>query len=215
MFSGAGLGCSFELIANIIDQRGFGELPGAEAHDIHAGLARPPAHEVQHFIGVGTQAERRQSAHALRIEEAIGPLQFAALFIHDAERGTTGGKINARDGVKGHGRARSRQRSEIAGSGAGGKEAGRIVPVRQLDAQGFHARMPQLNAQAAGRSLAAAVTVGIETDIDDALVEPAKLRDLRVVEMRSQRRHRIGKTGLPQSRHIEQAFDHDDAGKSE
>ena len=71
------------------------------------------------------------------------------------------------------------------------------MAVRQLDAQGLHAHVPQLSAQTMSRTLAAAVMVVIETDSDGALVEPAKFRDLPVVEMRAERRHRIGETSLP------------------
>src|ERR1039457_4312762 len=75
--------------------------------------------------------------------------------------------------------------------------------------------MAQLNAQAAGRPLSAAVEVGVKTDVSDPLVHVAKLGELKIVEMRSQYGHGVGKAILPQSSHIEQAFHHNDAGKSE
>jgi hypothetical protein len=62
---------------------------------------------------------------------------------------------------------------EITGAGAGGEETGGIVPLRQLDPQGFHAGVAQLDAQAPGRSLAAAIAVGVEADISNARIRPA------------------------------------------
>ena len=61
----------------------------------------------------------------------------------------------------------------------------------------------------------AAVLIGIEADINDALIQPAKLSKLPFVEMRTQRRNGIFEARLPQCGHIEQPFDHDDAGKSQ
>src|SRR2546423_15512517 len=88
------------------------------------------------------------------------------------------------------------------------------MPFRQRDTQGLHAGMAQLNAQAAGGSLAAAITVGVETDIDGARAGLAKLGKLAVIEVRAQRRHRIGKASLPQSGHIEQTLHQQDTRRA-
>src|ERR1017187_3680692 len=88
------------------------------------------------------------------------------------------------------------------------------MPLRQLDTQGFHAGMAKLNTEAAGGPLAAAIAVGVEADIDSARAGLAKLGKLPVIEVRSQRRHRIGKAALPQSRHIEQTFHQQDTRRA-
>lgn len=53
------------------------------------------------------------------------------------------------------------------------------------------------------RPLAAAITVGVETDINDAIPVLAKLHQLAVVEMRSQRPNGMVEAGLPQGREVE------------
>src|SRR5271163_477393 len=64
-------------------------------------------------------------------------------------------------------------------------------------------------------SLAAAVAVGIEAYIDEAVSGLAKLGKLAVVEMRPQRRNGVGKTRLRQSCHVEESFNQDEAGESQ
>jgi hypothetical protein len=71
------------------------------------------------------------------------------------------------------------------------------MPPGQFHAKRFHARMTQLNRQTASRSLATAIAVGVETDIDTTFVEPGQLGDLKIIEMRTQRRHGVVETGLP------------------
>jgi hypothetical protein len=74
---------------------------------------------------------------------------------------------------------------EITGAGTGREETGGVVSQRQLDAQCLHSGMAQLNAQDAGSSLAAAVTVRIETDVSHTWWRLAQLAELHGVEMRS------------------------------
>jgi hypothetical protein len=79
------LGLLVHLIANVIDERGFGELLRLQAHHIHAGLLRPPTYEMQQSDAVESQGQQLQSPHALHIEEAVDPFSLAALFIYQAE----------------------------------------------------------------------------------------------------------------------------------
>ena len=74
---------------------------------------------------------------------------------------------------------------------------------RQFHAQVLHAGMTQLNSQTMSGSLAAAIPVGIEAYIDEAVSGLAKPGELAVVEMRPQRRNGIFETRLPQCGHIE------------
>src|ERR1700722_4277748 len=103
-------GLFVELIAHIIDKRGFSKLPGGETHRVHARSARPPTHEMQQGIGIRRYRESLQSMYALRNEKTVGPLDLASLRIDKADRRLAGGKTIAADGLERHGRARSSRR---------------------------------------------------------------------------------------------------------
>lgn len=71
------------------------------------------------------------------------------------------------------------------------------MPLRQSDTQGLYAGMAKLNTEAVCGPLAAAVSIGVEADVSEPVGRLAKFQQLLLVEMRSQSRERIGKSGLP------------------
>jgi hypothetical protein len=91
------------------------------------------------------------------------------------------------------------------------KEAARIVARGQGHAPRLHTRLPQLHAQPLRGPRAAAIRIGVETDVDRGPLHPAKLGELQVVEMRAEGRPRVVEAGLPQSRQIGEAFHQNDA----
>src|SRR5215831_18431852 len=79
-----GLGCGFgflvELMADVVEQSGLGDLRQRMRQRPFA----PPTSEVQQVISVSAQGAQRQLANALTIEEGIGPSDLLAMLIEQA-----------------------------------------------------------------------------------------------------------------------------------
>ena len=74
-----------ELMADIVDERGFGHLGEGSAPRFK------PAGEVEQVIGVSAEGGEGELAEALGVEEGIRPIQLALVLILQAIRGSAGG----------------------------------------------------------------------------------------------------------------------------
>jgi hypothetical protein len=68
-----GLGLLVELIANVIAEGGFGEI---------GNRMLPPAGKVKQVVSVSAQRSQRKTAQMLSVEERVGPIDFAMLFVY-------------------------------------------------------------------------------------------------------------------------------------
>ena len=79
-----GLRILLELMTDIVDERGFGDLGE------RLMLRLEPPGEVEQVVGVDAQRARGKLAQALGIEESVSPVQFSSVFIPQAVGGSTG-----------------------------------------------------------------------------------------------------------------------------
>ena len=76
------LGILIELVTDIVEQSGLGDLRQRQWQRRFA----PPACEVEGVISVSTQGTQGQLANVLTIEEGIGPRDLLALLIEEDVR---------------------------------------------------------------------------------------------------------------------------------
>src|ERR1700722_6856114 len=100
------------------------------------------------------------------------------------------------------------QRLKLAGVAALHEEAIRILAIGQRDLTRRDALFPKTMRETLRRLWAAAVGVGIESEIDGSGTV-AQLPKLARVEVGPQRAGDVVKAGLPQDGIVEQAFDED------
>src|SRR5271165_4986049 len=106
-----GLRILIELVTDVVEQRGLGDLRQRQWQRRFA----PPAGEVQQVISISAQGAQGQLANALTIEESISPSDLLALLIEQAIGRNTGQNGGPVDQEELHsGRACWRQRVKSA-----------------------------------------------------------------------------------------------------
>src|SRR5215472_5261884 len=103
---GRGFGFLVELMADVVEQSGLGDL----RQRMWQRLFAPPTGEVQQVISISAQGAQRQLANALTIEEGIGPIDLLAMLVEQAIGRNAGQKSRSMNQKQLHsGRACCRQ----------------------------------------------------------------------------------------------------------
>ena len=104
-----GLGILFELMTNIVDERGLGDFRQ------RLMLRCEPAREVEKVVSVNAQRTERELPQTLTVQEGIGPVGFRSLIATHSIGGDAGGHRRLIDHEEFHsGWAPSRQRAKSA-----------------------------------------------------------------------------------------------------